>query len=70
MPVKNPAVFVSNEVSILQGLNGRAYKGPTDGLNGGWPVCEDCGHEVRYVYSDGQKFKCYDCVGRSILKQR
>jgi hypothetical protein len=70
MSVKNPVVSVANEVSILRGLNGRAYKGPTDGADGGCPVCEECGHKARYVYSDGPKFKCYDCVGRSILSQR
>ena len=63
----SPSVF--DEIGILFAVIGRDCKGPTDGPNGGWPVCAECGNEDRYVYSCDRKFKRYNCAARSLLKK-
>lgn len=64
MRPKSVVGMVAREVGVIQSLNGRAYKGPNDGPDGGWPICEKCGEKARYVYSSGSVFMCYNCVAK------
>lgn len=64
----NPVVKVAQEVSVLKALNGRRYWGPTDGQGGGLPVCDACSKKSRYVYEEGSRRLCYDCLANCLIR--